>query len=56
MEARDEEHHAQGRYADSLEDTQRTRLEAELVLSVKGVGKERGTRPEAGDIEQTAIF
>jgi hypothetical protein len=55
MEARNEEHHAQGRNADSLEDTQRTRLEAELVLRVVGVPEKRDAGYEACEIHEAAV-
>jgi hypothetical protein len=51
-----QEYDAQRRDGDSLEDTQRTGLETELVLRVKSIGQERDTRREAAEIEQTTIF
>ena len=55
VERRDQEHDAQGSHCDSLEDTQGTGLEAELVLGVKGVRQERNTGAKAGEIGQTMI-
>jgi hypothetical protein len=55
MKPCDQEHHAQGGDADALEDTQRTRLEPELVLRVVGVPEERNASNEACEIQQSAI-
>jgi hypothetical protein len=51
VKSRDQEHHTQCGNADSLEDTQRTRLEPELVLRVVGVPEKRNAGNEAREIE-----
>jgi hypothetical protein len=50
MKGSDQEHDAERRNSDSLENTQWTRVEAELELGVKSVRQERDTRAEASEI------
>jgi hypothetical protein len=56
MKRGDQEHDTQGRDGDSLEDAQRTGLEAELVLGVERIGQEGYAGGEAGEIGQATIF
>jgi hypothetical protein len=52
----DQEHDAQPGNGYALKDTQRTRLEAELVLGIKGVSEQRDTRAKAREIDQPEIL
>jgi hypothetical protein len=56
MEGRQQEHDAQRRDSDALKDTQGTRLEAEPVLAIEGVGEKRDARAKASEIDQPGVL
>jgi hypothetical protein len=56
VQGRDQEDDPQRSDTDALENTQRTWIQPQLELRIKGIGQQCGTGAESGEIDQATIL